>query len=233
MDAIFKNITMFPHKEIILSDEIRRAAPRLKVLVIEAEIKAEPTSEGVKTCLREAAASVSSRFDIPDINQRPAIKATRDAYKSCGKDPNRYRPSQEQLCRRILQGKELYFISNVVDVINAVSILSGYAIGGFDAEAIEGGLLTLGIGREGEPYEGIGRGELNIAGMPVYRDSKGGVGTPTSDNERTKTSLSTRYLLMTINIYGEEMSLEATADLTRRLLEEHCSLKYFNSFVIS
>ena len=30
-----------------------------------------------------------------------------------------------------------------------------------------GDTLTLGIGRAGEPYEGIGRGLLNIEGLPV------------------------------------------------------------------
>ena len=35
----------------------------------------------------------------------------------------------------------------------------------------------LGIGKSGEPYEGIGRGELNIEGMPVYRDAMGGIST--------------------------------------------------------
>lgn len=224
---------MFPHKEIILSDEIRRAAPGLRVLVFEAEIVNGPTTEAVKERLREAAAIIAARYAIADINQRPGVKATREAYNACGKEPNRYRPSQEQLCRRILQGKELYFVSNVVDIINVISILSGYAIGGFDADKIEGPAMTLGIGREGEPYEGIGRGELNIAGMPVFRDSAGGVGTPTSDNERTKTSPSTRRLLMTVNIYGEEMSIEETEALTRRLLEDHCSLASFNSYVVS
>ena len=34
----------------------------------------------------------------------------------------------------------------------------------------------------------IGRGLLNIEGLPVFRDSVGGIGTPTSDNERTKLS---------------------------------------------
>ena len=49
-----------------------------------------------------------------------------------------------------------------------------------------GGADTLGVGKAGEPYEGIGRGTINIEGLPVYRDQIGGVGTPTSDNERTK-----------------------------------------------
>ena len=81
--------------------------------------------------------------------------------------------------------------------------------------------MTLGVGREGEPFEGIGRGELNIAHMPVYRDAVGGVGTPTSDNERTKLSLDTTNLLMCINVYGEEMPIDDTVALTLSLLEKY------------
>ena len=43
-------------------------------------------------------------------------------------------------------------------------------IGGFDADKIQGTHLELGIGKAGEPFEGIGRGVLNIEGLPVYRD---------------------------------------------------------------
>ena len=76
----------------------------------------------------------------------------------------------------------------------------GYSIGAFDADKFVGDILTLGIGREGEPYEGIGRGMINIAGLPVYRDAIGGVGTPTSDNERTKVSLETTNLLVLLMV---------------------------------
>ena len=68
--------------------------------------------------------------------------------------------------------------------------------------------LVLGIGKAGEPYEGIGRGELNIEGMPVYRDAVGGVGTPTSDNERTKISEGTTHLLAIMNGYSGSEGLE-------------------------
>ena len=69
-------------------------------------------------------------------------------------------------------------------------------------DKIAGGSLVLGVGREGEIYHGIGRGELNIAGLPVYRDAVGGIGTPTSDEERTKIGLDTTHLLMIINGYS-------------------------------
>jgi DNA/RNA-binding domain of Phe-tRNA-synthetase-like protein len=38
----------------------------------------------------------------------PAIKALRDAYRTLGNDPTRYRGSNEALVRRITQGKELF-----------------------------------------------------------------------------------------------------------------------------
>lgn len=219
--------------DIIIGDDIHAAAPSLRVLVIEARISNSPTTEAVKTLLMQTAESIKERYALNEINLRSGIAATRAAYKACGKEPNRYRPSQEQLCRRIVSGKELYYVSNVVDVINIISILSGYSIGGFDADSIDGPALTLGIGRAGEPYEGIGRGSLNIEGMPVYRDATGGVGTPTSDNERTKTSLSTTRLLMCVNMYGEEMEAAEVTELSRKLLEDHCGAMEFSARVVS
>ena len=122
-----------------------------------------------------------------------------------------------------MQGKELYQIDTLVDLINLASIAFGYSIGGFDADKFEGDTLTLGVGREGEPYEGIHRGLINIAGLPVYRDAKGGVGTPTSDNERTKITLDTTHLVVLINGYdGDEDRVRANAEFIQDLLRKYC-----------
>lgn len=105
----------------------------------------------------------------------------------------------------------------------SVSIRFGYSIGGFDADKIVGDALVLGIGKAGEPYEGIGRGELNIEGMPVYRDAVGGIRTPTSDNERTKLELGTTHLLTIINGYSGKEGLRDAADYMIELLKEFAS----------
>ena len=123
----------------------------------------------------------------------------------------------------MLQGKELYQIDTLVDLVNLASIAFGYSIGGFDADKFVGDTLTLGIGREGEPYEGIGRGALNIAGLPVYRDAEGGVGTPTSDHERTKLTLATTHLVVLINGYdGNRERVVANAEFIQDLLRKYC-----------
>ena len=151
-----------------------------------------------------------------------SISATRRVYKVCGKDPSRYRPASEALIRRMLQGKELYQRDTLVDLVNLASIAFGYSIGGFDADRFAGDTLTLGIGREGEPYEGIGRGQINIHGLPVYRDALGGVGTPTSDHERTKMTIDTRHLVVLINGYdGNRQRVTQNAEYLQDLLRRY------------
>lgn len=201
---------------------IVEAAPALEVVLLEADVVNSPTGDALWTEMERAAALVREKYQLPEIKERPAIAATRAAYKALGKEPNRYRPSAEALCRRLVKGMELYRTTALVDIINIVSVATGYSIGGFDADAISGDMLCLGVGREGEPFEAIGRGPLNIARLPVWRDAAGGIGTPTSDNERTKLSESTRRLLCTVNIYGREVAPEETARLLAGLLERHC-----------
>ena len=157
------------------------------------------------------------------LKEMSGIAATRKVYRACGKDPSRYRPASEALIRRMLQGKALYQIDTLVDLVNLASIAYGYSIGGFDADKFEGNTLTLGVGKAGEPYEGIGRGTINIEGLPVYRDQIGGVGTPTSDNERTKMELKTTHLVVLINGYdGSEDQVRANAEFIQTLLRKYC-----------
>lgn len=208
--------------EIIFDEDIRRAAPGLKVYTIEADVANPPTPDGLWDEILAACREMNTKYELANIRHRPAIDAIRNAYKALGKEPNRYRPSSEALMRRAVKGLDLYRSLTCIDLINLVSLVSGHSIGGFDADKIEGSMLTLGAGREGEPYEGIGRGELNIAGMPVFRDTIGGIGTPTSDNERTKLSPDTRRIFMTVNIYGEgEVPSAEVIAMIERLLRTY------------
>ncbi|MBO4942386.1 MAG: hypothetical protein J6C95_03030 [Muribaculaceae bacterium] len=210
--------------EVQFDKDISVAVPDFEVLLVEADVVNGPTSDALWNEIEQACAAIRSRYALEDIRHRPAIDATRKAYKACGKEPNRYRPSAEALCRRAVKGLELYRSLAVIDLINLLSLVTGHSIGGFDTDKFVGSTLTLGIGQEGEPYLAIGRGELNIAGMPVYRDATGGVGTPTSDNDRTKLSPDTRRLTMTVNLYGEgEQSKEEVEALVRRLLTDYAS----------
>ena len=207
---------------IIVSQEIASVCPGFVGACVETTVANAPAPQGLWQEIEALGEHYRETLTTETLKERSAIAATRRIYRACGKDPSRYRPAAEALIRRLLQGRELYRIDTLVDLINLASMRFGYSIGGFDADKIEGNTLTLGIGRAGEPYEGIGRGMLNIEGLPVYRDNQGGVGTPTSDNERTKIDLHTTHLLVLVNGYdGDEAQVRATAEYILQLAERY------------
>lgn len=209
--------------KVIVSNEIESVCPSFIGAAVEAQVVNSDYCQPLWDEIHALGDKFRKELTTESLKQLPGIAATRRVYKACGKDPSRYRPASEQLIRRMLQGKELYQIDTLVDLVNLASIAFGYSIGGFDADKFAGDTLTLGIGREGEPYEGIGRGIINIAGLPVYRDAEGGVGTPTSDNERTKMTLGTTHLAVLINGYdGNESRVLDNAHFIQDLLRKYC-----------
>ena len=207
---------------LTLSTELTSHCPEYRGAAVYAEVVNSPFSEGLWQEIDAFTRELRARDTADSIKQQPAIAATREAYRRLGKDPSRYRPSAEALRRRLLRGLELYRIDTLVDLINLVSLRTGYSIGGFDADKIQGTDLCLGVGQAGEPFEGIGRGPLNIEGLPVWRDAQGGIGTPTSDHERTKMDVGTRHILAIINGYdGDERRLREAAEMTQELLRKY------------
>lgn len=209
---------------LTVSQELKSHCPEYRGAAVYAKVTNTPYCEGLWQEINDFTQKLRAAETTEGIKQQPAIAATREAYKRCGKDPSRYRPSAEALRRRLLRGLELYRIDTLVDLINLVSLRTGYSIGGFDADKIQGTDLCLGVGHAEEPFEGIGRGVLNIEGLPVFRDAVGGIGTPTSDNERTKMDVGTRHILAIINGYdGNLERLQEAALMTQELLQKYAS----------
>lgn len=206
--------------KITVSDELAQKVPQLELACIECDVVMQPVNEELWKEIQNKIIELNSKFQIEDISKIPAISASRKAYKACGKDPARYRLSAEALLRRVINRNEIYQINNVVDLLNLVSISTGFSIGGYDADKIEGDIV-YGIGKPNEPYIGIGRGELNIEGMPVFRDEKGAFGTPTSDSERTSVSMQTKRFLMIIIDYAGSVQLKEATDFAQELLEKY------------
>ena len=198
---------------ITLSEEIKRLCPAFQGVAVMAQVTNSAHNAELWWEIDAFTRELKAGETAESIKQQPAIAATREAYKRCGKDPSRYRPSAEALRRRLMRGLELYQIDTLVDLINLVSLRTGYSIGGFDADKIQGGAE--------EPFEGIGRGTLNIEGLPVYRDRAGGIGTPTSDNERTKMGLETRRILAIVNGYNGRDGLAEAAGMIQELLRKY------------
>lgn len=219
--------------ELKIEKEFADRLPAYRVILMECNVTNSETSLSLKEDMDKLADDIAGKYKVEDINKRQPIAATRQAYKLCGKDPNRYRPSQEQLMRRIVRGLGLYNVNSLVDTGNILSLETGCSVGCFDASKIQGDILTIGIGKPGEPYEGIGRGVLNIEGLPVVRDAVGGIGTPTSDNERTKIELDTTRLVMTIHLFDPEIDSQSIIDTAVTLFQSYCSASDITTQIIT
>lgn len=219
-------------KNISIAEDLADCCPDIYLSCIECDVRVEAFRPDLWQLIDVHCADIAGRLEVEGIKQISAIASSRQAYKACGKDPARYRLSAEALLRRVVSGKGLYQINNVVDLLNLVSISSGFSIGGYDANRIVGNVV-MGIGKAGEPYEGLGRGELNIEGMPVLRDRMGAFGTPTSDSERTGVRETTRRFLMVIISYQGVHTLHDASQMAVRLLSEYASANNFETYQVT
>ncbi|MFR4519632.1 MAG: B3/4 domain-containing protein, partial [Fusobacterium sp.] len=169
---------------------------RLGCLVYDVKVK-EKNEELWEKLENEIFPQLVSIIEEKGINGVENISSSKKAYKSLGKDPNRYRVSSEALYRRIKQGKGLYQINTVVDTNNLISLETGFSAGSYDLKNVKGNIV-LRKGAEGETYKGIGKDDINIENLPVLADSEGAFGSPTSDSTKAMVTLNSEKILTLI-----------------------------------
>ncbi len=206
--------------KIEITEELSNFFPDLKIGYVIADVKISHLYDNLLEEIKATTNEIEKSMTVVDVRENSIIKSTKNAYRKLGKDPNRYRPSAESLLRRVVQGKGLYKINNVVDLLNLLSITSGFSICGYDYEKIEGGICFQ-IGKN-EIYEGIGRGELNIEDLPVFADSCGVFGSPTSDSVKTMIDDKTSKILFLFPLFEKfDAELEDVISKCVQLLNQY------------
>ena len=219
-------------KPISFQKELLEKIPSIRLGCIQSQVNVEASGEKILALSDEIIAKVQSELTIEKISQKPTIKSTKEAYRKLGKDPSRYRPSAEALTRRVVNGKGLYHVNNMVDLLNLVSLESGLSIGGYDADKIIGS-IEFGVGRPNETYVAIGRGNLNIENLPLLRDATGAFGSPTSDSVRTMVTDQTSSFLMILIDFDTHEILEISIEIAVGLLQKYASVQSIETSVIT
>ena len=207
---------------VTIDEGLRSKCPQVALACVTASVEAGATPHGLDA---ELTAIVEKILKLPEpraVLESAPIEATRRAYKALGKDPARYRGSAEALLRRVIAGKGLPRINNVVDIINLVSAESRLPIGLYDLRHVNGDIVFR-AGRTGETYKGIGKYDLNLEGLPVFCDAVGPHGSPTSDSERTMVTEATKSVLGIIISFGGPQNLPAWAERMATLLKQYAS----------
>src|SRR6266481_4880076 len=207
---------------VTIDEALKQKCPRTALGCVTAQVKVE---EAPAELLAEMQSRIGEILKLPEpraVLESPAIAATRAAYKALGKDPARYRGSAEALLRRVIAGKGLPRINAVVDVLNLVSVESRLSIGLYDLAHTSGDIVFR-AGRAGETYEGIGKYDLNLEGLPVFCDALGPHGSPTSDSERTMVTSETKQVLAIIISFGGKEGLERWTQRMSELFQRFAS----------
>lgn len=213
---------------IKISDKIKSLDKAISLGILTADVKVEKSCTEIVALLNQEVESVETL--TLENYRNETLEASRAIYKALGKDPSRYRISSDSLYRRIIKKKGIYYVNNVVDINNIISMRTLWSVGAYDIEKIDGEIV-YGVGSD-EIYEGIGRGTLNIDKLPVLIDERGPFGSATSDSIRTMVTEDTRKILMVIHAFGDGVGLESSLDDMKKYLELYASGENINISVL-
>jgi len=218
--------------DIKIADQIKSKLKNCVIASLQADILVKPSDNLLIQKLDKACETFASNHQVEDISKLTVIADSRKAYKTLGKDPARYRLSSEALLRRIVKEKGIYKINNIVDINNLISIESHYSICAFDMSKIAPP-VQFNIGTAEDEYYGIGRGLLNIENLPVFEDTMGKFGSPTSDSERVKITNETTSISMNIVSFSGVANLERYLNLLKENLLQFAEAKHISQQLIS
>lgn len=214
-----------------ISPDLAAACPGVALGVLTCSAVVSERNDSLWSAIEARVAELETLLATTDVQSIPEIAATRRAYKALGKDPSRYRGSAEAMVRRIGQGKGLYQVNSVVDVNNLVSLETFHSIGLYDRRFI-GDEVVFRAGRDGECYAGIGKGEINVANLPLFADADGPFGNPSSDSARSMVREDTTALLMAIIAFSGPAHLDAALSRATELLVRYASAEGVSTRIV-
>lgn len=172
--------------------------PDVKLGIVEADqVSVRPADSQLANLMDQICDRKRGGLTTEALAEAESTRAVRAMFRAWGVDPSKYRPSSEALLRRVIQGKGLYRVSNLVDIGNLGSIEMGWPFGCYDRAQIDPP-VAFRHGAEGEAYEGIGKRMWHLEGRPVLADANGPFGSPISDSTRSMITPSATTILAVI-----------------------------------
>jgi len=217
--------------KISISDEVYSICPEAALGVLSYKATVVPSTQELIKLFDDTVAALSEEYSIEKIAQNPHINATRQAYKALGKSPHEYRNAAEAMLRRIVQGKGLYRINNIVEVNNLISITSGYSIGSYDMGQLKGD-IELRRAESGAHYNGIGKAAVNIEYLPTLYDELGAFGNPSSDSRRAMIQLGEHEIATIIYSFDGAEELDNWLEKFAQYLKDYCGVMNIEKWVV-
>lgn len=181
--------------EIIIHPDVKKAIPEFKLGVIHYNgINVDESPQMLKGRLRLFQEKIFFDLENKKVTDLENIQEWRKVFKAVGCDPNRYRPSNEALFRRIQKQQYLHHVNSAVDLNNFFSLQYEIPFGIYDLNQIFGN-ITVKIGSEEDCYDAVNGRDVNMKNKLLTADEKGAFGSPYVDSKRTAVSLHTKNAL--------------------------------------
>jgi DNA/RNA-binding domain of Phe-tRNA-synthetase-like protein len=187
--------------ELKISPDLAESFAGLQALIAYIRgIKVEKSNIELEVFKEKIVKEIKNKYSIESLKDVPILRAYRDFFWRVGIDPTKVRPAAEALIRRILGGKSIPSINNVVDAYNLASIKTEIALAAFDEDKVQGNLIMR-FARKGEKFLGIGMKEpkeLQGREIVVSDDVKLVAIYPYRDADESKLNEKTRNVLLMV-----------------------------------
>lgn len=217
--------------KISISDEVSSICPGAALGVLSYKAYVMQSTQELLKLFGDTISIVSEQYSIDKIAQNSHVTTTRQAYKDLGKSPYEYRNASEAMIRRIVQGKGLYHINNIVEINNLISIISGYSIGSYDVNQLNGN-IELRRANIGTHYNGIGKDSVNIEYLPTLYDGSGPFGNPSSDSRRAMIQLGEHEIISVIYSFDGVEELDNLLEKFSLYVKDYCGAININKWIV-
>lgn len=206
--------------DIEICQQLKMVCPAITIGCIKAQVQVKDGNSELWQDIDKYCDILRKEMKLEEIVDLARIRDGREVYKKLGKAPSKYRLSSEALLRRVLQGKGVYKVNNVVDINNFISLKSKFSVGSYNVKNLHEP-LSLMVGKIGEQYKGIGKETINIENLPVLADALGSFGSPTSDSARAMVTNVADEILMCIFSFSGKENIEEYLQSAEQLLKKY------------
>ena len=154
--------------ELKIDRKVRICFPDLNIIINKLDdIIIEKNNSDLENYKTEVLNEISKKYNLSSLKDEKIFRVYRDFFWGIGVDPTKIRPAAEALIRRVLAGKTIPEINNLVDAYNLTSIKTGIPLAAFDNSKIING-ITARFAKSNEEFFGIGmKDPQNLKGNEV------------------------------------------------------------------
>ena len=178
-------------------ESVKKIAPNSSLgYIVIRNITVQGTPPSLAQDFSHLQAEAAKLYNIDDILDSSHVVGVRSVYKKNDFNPSRYNKASEELVRRILQRKGVYYVNSAVVVSLYCAIKFLLPFGLYDLDQIDGDIVYQ-LHQEGN------------SGL-FLTDGKGAFGSSDSDSRRTAVTLTTRNILLVVYADAEAAAEELT-----------------------